>query len=151
MKVKIEAVSASASEDWLRLRCALWPESGMGKHREEMAAYFEGLAKEPAAVFLARKESGGSIGLLELSLRAYAEGCDQPNPAYVEGIYVEEAHRRQGIARQLMEFAEDWAREQGCCEIASDSSPENTKSAAMHEASGFRDAGLVQCWIKPLK
>jgi len=151
MKVKIEAVSSSTSVDWHRLRCALWSNHGEEEHRQEIADFIEGRAKEPAAVFLARSDEGDFVGLIELSIRAYADGCEQPNPAYVEGVYVAPTDRRQGIARQLLKAAEDWARENGCSEIASDSLPDNSPSAELHTASGFRDAGLIQCWIKPLK
>ena len=151
MNVKIEAVSASISEDWFRMRCALWPDHGREGHRQEISDFIAGRATEPAAVFLASSDEGSFVGLIELSIRAYAEGCEQENPAYVEGIYVTPTHRRQGIARQLLGAAEDWARMSGCSEIASDSLPDNAPSAVLHTAAGFRDAGLVQCWIKPLK
>ncbi len=151
MIVEIEAVSAATSEDWHRLRCALWSHHGAEKHLAEIAAFLEGGAEEPAAVFLARSEGREYVGLLELSIRAYAEGCEEANPAYVEGIYVAPTHRRQGIAQQMLEAAEDWARGKGCSEIASDSLPDNAASADLHTVSGFRDAGLIQCWIKPLK
>ncbi len=151
MNVRIEAVTSSSSEDWYRMRCALWPESGEEKHRQEIRDFFADQVAEPAAVFLARSDEGYGVGMVELSIRAYAEGCEQANPAYVEGIFVESVWRRQGIARQLMNAAEDWARQNGCSELASDSLPDNSPSAELHAASGFRDAGLIRCWIKPLK
>lgn len=151
MKVKIEAVSSSSSEDWYRLRCALWPEHGEGEHRREIEEFIAGRATEPAAVLLARSKEGNLVGLIELSIRAYAEGCEQANPAYVEGVDVESAHRRNGIAGQLLKAAEEWARQNGCTEIASDSLPVNSASSELHKESGFRDAGLIQCWIKPLE
>jgi len=141
VKVKIEAVSASTSKDWHRLRCALWPDHGVKEHRQEIADFLAGSATEPAAVFLAHSDEGNFVGLIELSIRVYAEGCEQANPAYVEGIYVEPDQRRQGIARKLLCAAEDWAREKGCGEIASDSLPDNTPSADLHTSSRFR--GLV--------
>ena len=151
VKMKIEAVSASISEDWHRLRCALWPDHGVKEHRQEIAGFLSGSTTEPAAVFLALSDEGNFVGLIELSIRVYAEGCKQANPAYVEGIYVSPGQRRQGIARKLLCSAEDWARENGCGEIASDSLPDNTPSAELHTSTEFQDAGLIQCWIKPLK
>lgn len=60
-------------------------------------------------------------GFLEVGLRSHADGCDPAQPVgFVEGWFVEEACRNRGIGRALMRAAEDWARGQGCVEMASD-------------------------------
>lgn len=150
MSITIEAVAPAASEDWHRLRCQFWPSHDADEHRHTIAEFFTGQLDEPAAVFLARTQEGKCVGLLELSIRAYAEGCADPNPAYIEGIYVDPEFRQSGIASQLMESAESWARQRGCSEMASDTAPDNQPSAGLHAKSGFRDVGLVRCWTKRL-
>jgi aminoglycoside 6'-N-acetyltransferase I len=46
--------------------------------------------------------------------------------------------------------AEEWARGQGCVELASDTEAANAASAAAHRALGFTDLGLVRCFRKDL-
>lgn len=150
MKVTVEPVTPAASEDWCRLRSAFWSSRSEDEHRGTIAAFFAGHTSEPAAAYLARATDGACVGLLELSIRAYAEGCRQPNPAYVEGIYVDPAWRRSRVAMQLLSTAEEWARSRGCVELASDSDPENQPSGDLHAKAGFRDVGLVRCWAKRL-
>lgn len=151
MKVTIAPVSPAVSEDWCRLRQAFWSSRTEDEHRRVIADFLVGRIREPAAVFLAQSESGVWIGLLELSIRAYAEGCRDSHPAYVEGIYVVPEFRRAGVATQLLAEAERWSRSRGCTEIASDSAPDNRSSGGLHAKAGFRDVGLVRCWAKRLE
>jgi aminoglycoside 6'-N-acetyltransferase I len=150
MKLTVEAVSSATSQEWLRLRKAFWSNRSETEHNQTIEDFLVGHISEPAAVFLARSEDHGYVGLLELSIRAYSEGCEAPNPAYIEGVYVKEGSRRSGVAHQLIAAAEEWARARGCCDLGSDSAPENNASAGLHHNVGFRDIGLVRCWAKRL-
>jgi aminoglycoside 6'-N-acetyltransferase I len=150
MSLSIRPAGGADTADWLRLRCALWPEQSPEEHRAEVAEFFAGGLAEPQAVWMARSATGEAVGFVELSIRAHAEGCERPNPAYVEGIYVVPEQRRSGVGRQLLAAADAWARSRGCSEIASDTAPDNTPSAGLHAAAGFQDAGLVRCWAKRL-
>ena len=60
---------------WLQLRRALWPEGSEAEHREDIDRFFAGDPREPLAVLLAEDGAGCPVGLAELSIRAYAEGC----------------------------------------------------------------------------
>jgi aminoglycoside 6'-N-acetyltransferase I len=55
----------------------------------------------------------------------------------VEGWYVNGEFRGRGVGRDLMRAAEDWARAQGCREMASDTWIDNEVSQRAHEALGF--------------
>jgi aminoglycoside 6'-N-acetyltransferase I len=70
--------------------------------------------------------------------------------AYLEGWYVLPESRRNGVGRALVEAAEDWARDQGCSEFASDTDVANAQSTSAHVAVGFEDVGLVRCFRKAL-
>jgi aminoglycoside 6'-N-acetyltransferase I len=71
--------------------------------------------------------------------------CDQPPTAakkgfrvgYVEGWFVAESRRSRGFGAALLRAAEDWARGQGCIEMASDTAMDNFLSQHVHEASGL--------------
>ena len=87
--------------EWLRLRSALWPDCPLADHHVEMA---EQLADEKSfAVFVADRGNGQLAGFLEASLRRYAEGCRTSPVGYIEGWYVDEDVRRQGVGKQTRE------------------------------------------------
>jgi len=92
----------------------------------------------PFTELVAEETSGALVGFLEVGLRSHADGCDVSRAVgYVEGWYVVESHRKRGIGRKLMAAAEDWARSQGCAEMASDALLGNDVSEQAHEALGF--------------
>ncbi len=135
---------------WTRLRQALWPDAVPGEHADAIARYFAGTLREPIMVLFAEDGHARPIGFVELSLRAYAEGCQSDNVAYVDGWYVAPEARGRSVGRALIEAAEDWARRQGCTELASDAQLDNAVSAAAHEALGFSEVGQIRCFRKVL-
>ncbi|MGL4798787.1 MAG: aminoglycoside 6'-N-acetyltransferase, partial [Cellulosilyticaceae bacterium] len=80
----------------------------------------------------------------------YVEGTESSPVGYLEGIYVDEKHRMQGMARQLLKYCEKWAREQGCAEFASDCELDNTESLRFHLKVGFIEANRMICFNKRL-
>lgn len=132
----------------MRLRHALWPEGAEEEHSQEVAAFFAG-AGSPAAVLLAEGEAG-IVGFAEVSIRPYAEGCRTGRVGYLEGWFVIPEARGQGIGKQLVAGAEEWARAQACVEFASDAAADNEVSAVAHRALGFTDVGVVRCFRKDL-
>jgi aminoglycoside 6'-N-acetyltransferase I len=122
------------------MRFALWPEGPFEEHLGEfdqlIATGMSGTL--PAATFVAEDSTRALVGFLDASLRSHADGCDVRQPVgYVEGWWVREDIRSCGIGRGLVQVAEDWARAQGCKEIASDALIDNQQSLAAHEALGF--------------
>ena len=122
------------------LRTSLWPESPIEHHQAELCAILDGAAERvyPLHIFVAQEGDGTIVGFLEANLRSTADGCDERFPVgYVEGWFVAESHRGRGIGGALLRAAEDWARSQGCLEMASDAAADNFLSQCVHEASGF--------------
>jgi aminoglycoside 6'-N-acetyltransferase I len=94
----------------------------------------------PLTILVAQLESSELGGFVEVGLRSCAEGCDPSRPAgYVEGWYVAEPRRRQGIGAALLAAAEGWARQQNCREMASDAQLHNKISQQVHLALGFEE------------
>ena len=137
------------SAAWLKLRQALWPE-GASDHAFEIASYFAERVREPLMVLLAFDDAEMPVGLVELNIRNYAEGCDTDQVAYLEGWYVVPEARQQGVGRALIATAEQWAREEGCSEFASDALLDNDISAAAHRALGFTEVVQLRCFRKSL-
>ncbi|MBQ6174676.1 MAG: GNAT family N-acetyltransferase [Clostridia bacterium] len=129
------------------LACELWPEHSV----EEMTEEFESLlAREGAAVFL-YKEQGEAVGFAQCQLRHdYVEGTESSPVGYLEGIFVREGARRQGIARKLLSACEGWAKAKGCAEFASDCELDNTDSQRFHRAVGFEEANRIVAYVKKL-
>jgi aminoglycoside 6'-N-acetyltransferase I len=123
---------------WCRLRIALWPDAPEGDLMREGEAHFrgEGLL---AAVLLCEDASGNALGMIELSLRTFADGCRSMPVPYVEGWYVVPEARRRGIGRALVAAAERWARDLGHTEMASDALLGNLESERAHLALGFEE------------
>ena len=132
---------------WLRMRKALWPDEEVA---EDVERFFAGKLDMPLEVLVAVDGFGELIGFAELSIRRYAEGCVTDRVAFLEGWYVDEAHRRKGVGAALVAAAEDWARKQGCTEFGSDALLENEISAAAHRALGFEEVERIRCFKKAL-
>jgi len=144
----IRAIEPEDRDEWLRIRCDFWPDHAY-THAGEVDRFFAGTLEEPVAVLVAT-DGDRLIGLAELSIRPYAEGCLTNRVGYLEGWYVESEHRGRGLGRSLLAASETWARGQGCTEFASDTTIDNELSRQAHLACGFEDAGLIQCFRKTL-
>ena len=132
---------------------ALWPESPRAEHRQELEGILAGRNPStlPLLHFVAEAPDGRLVGFLEAGLRSHADCCDVARPVgYIEGWYVEEAWRRQGVGGLLVAVAEEWARGQGCREMASDSLMENALSEQAHRGLGYEVVGRSVLYRKGL-
>ncbi|MBD2102546.1 GNAT family N-acetyltransferase [Leptolyngbya sp. FACHB-261] len=139
--MRVRQVQPSDRDEWLRLLTELYPDHLESEHIPAVDAFLSGQAAVellPSAVFVCEADTGKLVGFLELSVRNYAEGCSGPTP-YVESWFVDSNLRGSGVGRALMEAAEDWARQQGYSELASNAELENTVSHQAHEAVGFAE------------
>jgi aminoglycoside 6'-N-acetyltransferase I len=135
------------------MRVALWPEADAAELRDDVAAFFEG-AVQPALlhkVFLAEAPGGAPVGMLELSLRPYADGCDSSPVPFIEGWYVVPEMQRRGIGGALVQAAERWAIAEGYREIASEALIDNRASLEAHAALGFAEVERAIRFRKSLK
>jgi len=139
--MQVRLATHADAEAWLAMRAALWPDAGLDDLRVEVAAFFGADIKPDALhrVFVAEAGDGGLVGMLELSLRSYADGCDSSPVPYIEAWYVAPAVRRQGIGGALVKAAEEWARANGHTEMASDALLDNHVSERAHAALGFEE------------
>lgn len=125
----------------------LWPHHT----EEELQREFDGLlTRFDAACFLAMEEEI-PLGFAQCQLRRdYVEGTETSPVGYLEGIYVTETARNRGYARRLLEACENWAREKGCREFASDCELDNGESMKFHLSMGFQEANRIICFTKKL-
>lgn len=123
------------------MRTALWPdgpfEEHLGEIDEELATGMIGTL--PGANFAAQDEKGNLIGFILVGLRSHADSCDPRHPVgYIEGWFVRDGRRNNGVGKALVGAAEEWAKSQGCIEMASDSVSDNHVSLAAHESLGYQ-------------
>jgi aminoglycoside 6'-N-acetyltransferase I len=136
----VRLAQLSDRDQLVRMREALRPKTPAEEHARELTDILEGkpIVTLPLVILVADASDQMLAGFLEIDLRSHADGCNPSRPVgYVEGWYVAENHRHRGIGRKLLAEAEDWARSQGCMEIASDTWIENEVSQRVHEALGY--------------
>jgi len=144
----IRRATSADRESWLAMRQALWSECSRDEHIAEID---ETLAAEGQVCLVAESLTGQVLGFLEASLRPFAVGCRTGPVGYIEGWYVRAHDRRQGVGRALVAAAEEWARNEGCIEMASDAMLENSISQSAHRAIGYEGAGQLVCFRKLLR
>lgn len=143
LRMKSESHIEAAGE----LAAFLWP-----KHspQEMQAEFAELITSGSDAVFLCYGEDM-PVGFAHCSLRHdYVEGTSSSPVGYLEGIYVRPEDRGRGVASKLLEACEDWAKDMGCTEFASDCQLQNTDSLAFHLSVGFSEANRIIHFTKRL-
>lgn len=118
---------------------------------EDLAEEFAEMVESDETVIFILAEDEQPIGFAQCQLRHdYVEGTDSSPVGYLEGIFIEPAHRKQGHAKQLLTKCEEWAKEKGCSEFASDCELDNEGSLKFHLKMGFAEANRIICFTKEL-
>lgn len=147
---RIRPVQPADKAEWLRLRAALWlHETTLADLENELETILADQDRQP--VFVAEKPGGGLCGMIEASLHKNAPGAVSSPVGYLEGWYVDPDWRGKGIGRQLAMAAENWAREKGCREMASDTDSNYPLSPAVHVALGYEETLRVIHYLKKLE
>ncbi|WDR07063.1 GNAT family N-acetyltransferase [Devosia rhodophyticola] len=140
--ILVEEACTHDLPDWVAMRKELWPETSLADHHVEATQMLED--NSDRLNLLVRTSDGAAAGFVEASIRHdYVNGCQTSPVGFLEGIYVRNEFRRQGIARHLMELAAEWTRARGCKELASDASISNFVSHQMHHTLGFEETQRV--------
>lgn len=132
---------------WTRFRSELWPLSA-DTHADQIAEFFSGSSIDIEEVFVVENDAKEVVGFIELNTREFAEGSRHPLVPYVEAWFVEKNHRHCGYGRELMEAAENWARQNGFSELASDTEITNARSIELHKEFGFEETERIVCFLK---
>jgi aminoglycoside 6'-N-acetyltransferase I len=146
--VKISKITQNDFNEWLELALTLWPDYSS----TEMQVILTNILDSPHEDgFIVRNDNGRAIAFMNLSLRSdYVPGAKHSPVAYVEGIYVQDEYRKQGIGAALIQSAQEWGLKQGCSELASDALIDNTTSHEFHLKIGFQEAERTVFFIKSI-
>jgi aminoglycoside 6'-N-acetyltransferase I len=143
----LKEVKLPEVEEAAHLALLLWPDHTLEGFIQEITQL---IAQPDATVILAYHDSE-AIGFAQCQLRYdYVEGTSSSPVGYLEGLYIKEAFRKQGLAKNLVNACENWAKKKGCHEFASDCELENEVSLAMHLKLGFSEANRIICFKKML-
>jgi len=140
--MRIRPAQTSDIEQLAAMCAELWPTSSAEEHAKELRLILGGKADlvltMPISILIAEARDGTLLGFVEVDLRSHADGCNPSKPVgYIEGWYVAEPYRQQGVGRKLLAEAEEWARNHNCVEIASDATIDNERSQRAHAALGY--------------
>jgi aminoglycoside 6'-N-acetyltransferase I len=147
MSFTIRRATYEDKSSWLRLRQGLWPDAPIEYLNFDLD---DRLSDPDYAVIVASRGDGELVAFIESGLRDYGEGCESSPVGYIEAWYVDEHIRGQKLGRDLVHAAEQWAREKGCAEMASDTWLENEASIAAHLKLGYQEAERLVHFVKRL-
>ena len=147
MSFTIRRATYDDKPEWLRMRQGLWPEAPTEYLSYDLDAK---LANPNYVIFVASGSDGKQIAFIEAGLRDCAEGCETSPVGYIEAWYVEEPIRGQKLGRELVRTAEQWAREKGCTEMASDTWLDNEASIGAHLRLGYEEVERLVHFVKRL-
>ena len=112
--------------------------------------FYDYISKEKGILFLAIVD-GCAVGFAQCGLRHdYVEGTVSNPVGYLEGVFVKEEYRKRGLAREMLEECQKWAKRQNCVEFASDCELDNDDSLRFHIKMGFAEANRIICFTKQL-
>ena len=147
MSYSIRRATPEDKPEWLRMRQGLWPEAPL----DYLSLNLDDLLNDAdAGIFVASDSQGQLIGFIEAGLRDYGEGCETSPVGYIEAWYVDPHVRGQKLGRDLVHAAEQWAREKGCTEMASDTWLENETSIEAHKKLGYWEVERLVHFVKRL-
>jgi aminoglycoside 6'-N-acetyltransferase I len=145
-EVSIRQAKPEDKHEWLRMRRLLWPDSD--ETLADLDQILANAAEQP--VFIALRADQRPGGFLEGGTRNYADGCETSPVGYIEGWYVDEDLRRQGVGGALVRAMEGWTREKGLTEIASDTWLDNETSISAHKSLGYVEMERLVVFAKKL-
>lgn len=108
------------------------------------------LARPDAQVFVLDRGDATLAGYVEVGERSIADGCESSPVGYIEAWYVDPDVRRSGHGKALLETAEQWARDRGRIEMASDALIDNDASHRAHRQNGYEEVDKVINYRKSL-
>lgn len=130
-----------------KIAIKMWSEHSL----DELAKEFEDTIDcKESAIFMLMVDNQ-AVGFAQCQLRHdYVEGTDTSPVGYLEGIFLEQEFRHRGHAKKLLAQCEEWAKNKGCTEFASDCESDNDESLKFHINMGFTEVNRIICFKKQL-
>jgi len=146
MEITIRRATQEDKAEWFRMRKGIWPEAP----DHYMSFDMDGILANDDYLVIFACDGERPIGLTEAQMRDYGEGCETSPVGYLEGWFVEEDYRGRGIVGIMTQAAENWAREKGATEMASDTWLDNEPSIRAHLKMGYTEVERLVHYMKRL-
>lgn len=147
MKTTIRKATIEDAKIVANMAIQMWKSHTIEELVQEFCDYMN---KKSSIVFLAITDEC-AVGFAQCGLRHdYVEGTVSSPVGYLEGIFVVEEYRKRGLAKDMLLACQEWAKEQGCKEFASDCELVNEDSLKFHLKMGFEEANRIICFTKKL-
>lgn len=143
----IRIVRRDDQDEWIRMRKDLWTECLNEEHFYETSAILTNMPignEIETTAFVYEREIGRLGGFIEVSIKSQVEGFSTSPIGYIEGWYVDQDLRGQGIGKLLVEEFEKWAKGNGFVEVGSDSELDNSLSISIHRRLGYKNFGISE-------
>ena len=147
MDTNVREIGPDDRVAWAAMRAALWPDEDKAGLADGIDEFFDG---DDAWGFMAETSDGTPVGFAEIAIRKYANGCETSPVPFLEGIWVKEEFRRQGIGAALIRYVEDFLVARGYRELGSDALMDNRLSHDSHRGWGFTETERVVYFRKSL-
>ena len=132
-------------DELVKLSILLFPHD---TYDELLDIYKQGFSKDNEAALLYKKDNK-FVGYMHLSIRSdYVNGTDTSPVLFVEAIYVLAEYRRQGIGKEFIDYAKNYAKQKGIAQLASDCLIDNSLSEHFHKKCGFIEKERVICFVQ---
>ena len=145
--MEIQQLSIENLKHLVELVLELWPDCTFD---EEYESYKNILSSENEICYLV-KEQGIYIAFTHFTIRTdYVEGATEFPVAYIEALFVKPDYQKLGIGKKLVSAGENWGRQKGCTQLASDTELTNLIGIDFHKKIGFDEVNRIVCFIKNL-
>jgi aminoglycoside 6'-N-acetyltransferase I len=108
------------------------------------AARLEEYLREPGHLMLLAIEDGLVVGQCAAVVHRHP---DKATELYVDEVGTASTHRRQGIARGMLEAMFDWGRELGCTEAWLGTELDNDAANGLYRGVGPVEAEAIQYYL----
>ncbi len=130
------------------LALRLWPDNVY----EDLIDEFKSLIHQDNQRVFLYHDNHLDVGFAHVSLRVdYVEGTETSLVGFLEGIFILPEYRNRGIVRALITACEQFAKENGCTEFASDCELTNIDSILIHEKLGSEETNRIVCFKKKIE
>ena len=146
MEITIRRVTQNDKTEWFHMRKGIWPEAP----DEYLDFDMDDILASDNDLVIFACDGDSPIGLTEARIREYGEGCETSPVGYLEGWYVQDDYRGRGIVGIMTQAAENWVREKGCTEMASDTWLDNEPSIRAHVKMGYIEVERLVHYVKQL-
>ncbi len=144
-EIKLERLSVHNLHPFTELTLELWPDGAY----EEALVECKQMIDAPDNYCALATYHEQYVGFIHISIRSdYVEGATNNKTAYLEGIYIKPAYRRNNIGMFLLNHGQQWAKLKGLDQIASDTELDNLSGQQFHEKLGFTKTNSIVCYLK---